>query len=268
MFKVNYVGFETEEENYTRVHRPQGSGDYLLAYFLTPMHISKENDIAVAMPGGTIIFEPGKEQDFSALREFKVSYVHFSVRPEEMESFRLPMMEVFYPEEEGLVNQYIKEINQEFNTRDFLFEYEMDSVLRNLFVRLSRTIHKRLIEEQNNTSLYNLFCQARFMMLSNCEKEWASTNMPEMVSLKRSQFYKYYTEFFGISPMADLNRARIEKAKMMLTNQDVNVTEVAAAVGYSSIHHFSRTFKDHTGVSPLQYVRNVTGTRKKPEYLL
>ncbi|MBR5739319.1 MAG: helix-turn-helix transcriptional regulator [Lachnospiraceae bacterium] len=268
MIKVNYVGYETVEENYTRIHRPQGSGDYLLVYFLTPMHISRENDIAVAMPGSVMLFEPGREQDFSAIREFKISYVHFTVRKDEMDSFRLPIMEVFYPEEEGLVNQYIDQINKEFNTRDFLFEYEMDSLLRNLFVRLSRSIHARKIEEENNTSLYNLFCQARYMMLSNCEKEWASTNMPEMVSLKRSQFYKYYTEFFGISPMADLNRARIEKAKSMLTNEDVNVTDVAAAVGYSSIHHFSRTFKDHTGFSPLQYVRNVTGGRKKGEYLL
>jgi AraC-like DNA-binding protein len=268
MMKVNYVGYETEGEHYARIHRPQGSGDYLLAYFLTPMHITRDNDIAVAMPGGVMLFEPGKEQDFSALREFKVSYVHFSARKEEVDSFRLPLMEVFYPEEEGLVNQYIKEINTEFNTRDFLFEYEMDSLLRNLFVRLSREIHKRMVEETNNTTMYSLFCQARYMMLSNCEKEWASTNMPEMVSLKRSQFYKYYTDFFGISPMADLNRARIEKAKMLLTNEDVNVTEVASAVGYASIHHFSRTFKAHTGLSPLQYVKTITGGRKKGEYLL
>ena len=102
MIKVNYVGYETSDENYTRIHRPQGSGDYLLAYFLTPMHISRENDIAVAMPGGVMIFEPGREQDFSAIREFKISYVHFTVRKDEMDSFRLPIMEVFYPEEAGI----------------------------------------------------------------------------------------------------------------------------------------------------------------------
>ena len=70
MIKVNYVGYETVEENYTRIHRPQGSGDYLLVYFLTPMHISRENDIAVAMPGSVMLFEPGREygeKELSAL---------------------------------------------------------------------------------------------------------------------------------------------------------------------------------------------------------
>ena len=83
--------------------------------------------------------------------------------------------------------------------------------------------------------------------------------MSQMVDLSRSQFYKYYIDFFGISPMADLQQARIEKAKNLLTNRELQVTEVAERCGYASIHHFSRTFKEHTGLSPLQYVKQVTG---------
>jgi AraC-like DNA-binding protein len=36
----------------------------------------------------------------------------------------------------------------------------------------------------------------------------------------------------------------------------MNVTEVAAALGFSSIHYFSRLFKKKTGLSPLQYVKS------------
>ena len=94
-------------------------------------------------------------------------------------------------------------------------------------------------------------------MLANCEREWASTNMCEMVSLSRSQFYKYYSDFFGVSPMADLQKARIEKAKILLSDHALSVTEVARRCGYRSIQHFSRTFREHCGISPLNYQKGL-----------
>ena len=81
--------------------------------------------------------------------------------------------------------------------------------------------------------------------------------MCEMVSLSRSQFYKYYVDYFGISPIQDLNNARIEKARNLLTNRNFQVTDVARLCGYASIHHFSRTFKEHTGLSPLAYLKSI-----------
>ena len=256
--KVNYVGLEATGEKYTRVYRPEGSGDYLFVMFHEEMHVLLENEIAEAAPGAMILYRPGVTQDYSALRDFSISFVHFSASREDFLGVEFPIGEVFYPENPEIVRQYFEQLNKEYYTRDVMFEAEMDSLLRNLFVLLSREFHAKKETDEEKASLYRLFCQARFTMLSNCEKEWASTNMPEMVSKSRSQFYKYYNEFFGISPMADLNRARIEKAKVLLTNKDVSVTEVSSLVGYASIHHFSRTFKEHTGMSPLQYVKWVT----------
>ena len=128
-----------------------------------------------------------------------------------------------------------------------------------MFVLMSRNADLREKESIGDPALYKLFKEARYTMLTNCEREWASTNMPGMVSLSRSQFYKYYHDFFGLSPMQDVNLARIEKAKVLLTNENYKVTEVAQMVGYSSIHHFSRTFREHVGMSPLAYVKAVTG---------
>ena len=261
MLKVRYVGYEVVGENYARIFRPNGSGDYVLVYFHETMHVLLENEIAVAEPDTMILYKPGVEQDFSALRDFSATYVHFTADPEEVARLGVPEMKVLCPENADIVRQFLEQLNREYYTRDIGFEDQMDSLLRNLFVYLSRELHENSPELADRASLYRLFCEARFTMLSNCEKEWASTNMPEMVSKSRSQFYKYYNEFFGISPMADLNRARIVKAKILLTNKDVSVTEVASLVGYASIHHFSRTFKEHTGLSPLQYVKRITNRR-------
>jgi AraC-like DNA-binding protein len=47
-----------------------------------------------------------------------------------------------------------------------------------------------------------------------------------------------------------LIRLRIEKAKELLTYNDINVSEVAYNLGYASAAHFSRQFKKMVGISP------------------
>ena len=258
MFTVNYAGYNIEGENYTRVFRPGGSGDYTLVFFLTNMHVCLEDEIQEAWPGSVIIFRPEDTQDYSAVREARSSFVHFSVPEEEISKYGLRFFNVFTPKDPNFVNDMINRIQEEYFTLNSFSEDVLDGLMKELLVTLARDRIEDEMNEEAGRPLYNLFCQARYTILSNCDKEWASTNMCQMVSLSRSQFYKYYDEFFGVSPMADLAAARIEKAKFLLTNRQLQVTEVAAMCGYASIHHFSRTFKEHCGMSPLAYVKEMS----------
>lgn len=58
-----------------------------------------------------------------------------------------------------------------------------------------------------------------------------------------------------------LIRLRIEKAKELLTYKDNNVSEIAYALGYASVAHFSRQFKDKVGVSPSIYQNKPSGRK-------
>ena len=258
MIHVNYSGYDVSDENYFRVLRPFGSGDYLFVFFLTETDVIFPDGIESAEMGSFAIFRPGDVQDFSARREYHVSFVHFSCGEAEFNRFGLPTNRLFRLDDPTPIDKYLSRINVEYYTRADFAEDALDLTMRRLFIHIAREFKRTSFETEKERRLYRLFCQARFTMLSNCEKEWASTNMSQMVDLSRSQFYKYYIDFFGISPMADLQQARIEKAKNLLTNRELQVTEVAERCGYASIHHFSRTFKEHTGLSPLQYVKKVT----------
>ena len=55
---------------------------------------------------------------------------------------------------------------------------------------------------------------------------------------------------------------KIEKAKQMLRQTDMNCTQIAERLGFSSIHYFSRLFKRLTGLSPQQYARTAPHGRK------
>ena len=66
--------------------------------------------------------------------------------------------------------------------------------------------------------------------------------------------YRYVTRCaaadFGMTPLQLVHAVRIEKAKERIISSDRGLKEIAAEVGFKSIHHFSRTFKKETGMSP------------------
>ena len=88
MFRVNYSGYDVSDQNYFRVLRPFGSGDYLFAFFLTETDVIFPDGIETAEMGSVAIFAPGDVQDFSARREFHISFVHFSCDEAEFKRFK------------------------------------------------------------------------------------------------------------------------------------------------------------------------------------
>ena len=60
---------------------------------------------------------------------------------------------------------------------------------------------------------------------------------------------------YGVSPSEYLTGIRIEQAKrMLLETPNALIRDVALKVGFKSQHHFSRTFKNHEGVWPSDFV--------------
>jgi len=50
-----------------------------------------------------------------------------------------------------------------------------------------------------------------------------------------------------------LSRVRIERAKLLLHNKNLRVSEIAYEVGFQSLTHFNRTFRKLVGSSPTEY---------------
>ena len=46
---------------------------------------------------------------------------------------------------------------------------------------------------------------------------------------------------------------RIEKAKALLENTDLSISEISDMTGMQSQHYFSRIFKKYTNISPSEY---------------
>lgn len=66
-----------------------------------------------------------------------------------------------------------------------------------------------------------------------------------------------FKESLNEGVMLHFTKMKIESAKSMIREGDYNITQIAAYLGFDSIHVFSRRFKQITGMSPTEYGKSV-----------
>lgn len=71
--------------------------------------------------------------------------------------------------------------------------------------------------------------------------------------MSKYHFSRSFKKATGTTYRDYLNGCRINKAKELLKNSNLPITEVAFAVGYADITHFERIFKRITGFAPSHY---------------
>jgi AraC-like DNA-binding protein len=73
-------------------------------------------------------------------------------------------------------------------------------------------------------------------------------------------FCRKFKQTTGLTFVEYLNRVRIEKAKILLHNKNLHITDIAYEVGFQSLTHFNRIFRKLVGHSPTQYRSTVIET--------
>lgn len=73
------------------------------------------------------------------------------------------------------------------------------------------------------------------------------------VGVSRSQLHRKMKELTGIGAGEFVRNIRLEQAARMLKETEMNVSQVAYAVGFSNLGHFSKIFRTHFGIYPSEY---------------
>lgn len=73
------------------------------------------------------------------------------------------------------------------------------------------------------------------------------------VGLSRAHLNRKMKELFGLTPSEFIRNIRLRKACELLKQPDVDISQIAYSVGFSSQPHFSTAFKRFTGISPSEY---------------
>ena len=66
-------------------------------------------------------------------------------------------------------------------------------------------------------------------------------------------FHKY----MQLSPGEYIRRTKLEESKKLIREGKMNFTQIAQQLQYSTVHHFSRQFKEKFGITPTEYARAI-----------
>ncbi len=61
----------------------------------------------------------------------------------------------------------------------------------------------------------------------------------------------------GETVISFVNRLKIKEAKRLMRSGNYNLTEISEIVGFSTVHYFSRIFKQYENQSPTSYIKTV-----------
>lgn len=75
----------------------------------------------------------------------------------------------------------------------------------------------------------------------------------QALNVSEFHFCRTFKQATGLTFMDYLSRVRIEKAKGLLSDKRLRVSEIAYEVGFQTITHFNRMFRKLVGFSPTEY---------------
>jgi transcriptional regulator GlxA family with amidase domain len=92
--------------------------------------------------------------------------------------------------------------------------------------------------------------RARDRMDAASDEQWPIHRLARVSGVSEAHFARSFKDAFGVPPHRYLLTRRIERAKALLRDTDLPITEIAFQTGWDSLGTFGRTFRDVTGESP------------------
>ena len=99
--------------------------------------------------------------------------------------------------------------------------------------------------------------QAQQYISSHIREKLSVPLVARQVDVSPSYLTALFHKNLQISPGEYIRRIKLQESKQMIRENNLNFTEIAAALQYSTVHHFSRQFKEKFGITPTEYARSV-----------
>ena len=95
--------------------------------------------------------------------------------------------------------------------------------------------------------------KARKFIEQHSDEELSLTKVAKAVNISPNYLSEKFKKVTGVNFVYYIARTRIEKARALLEDVDLRISEIAFAVGFQSLSQFNRVFKTLSGKSPTEF---------------
>lgn len=147
-------------------------------------------------------------------------------------------------------NQLRKEY---FNSRVLTPKQHESAVkLLTIFAQHLSMVSNQVVVHQKNAEP-PVITRAKEYIQAHEADELSLGEVAKAVNTSSFYFCKLFKKVTGLNFTHYVSRVRVEKAKNLLLNPNLRVSEIAFEVGFQSLTHFNRVFKKIIGQSPTEY---------------
>lgn len=119
------------------------------------------------------------------------------------------------------------------------------------------SIHSHFLElkDLHNMRSRGIVQSMDYIRFNYGNPELSFEDLCQETGISRSHLSTLFKQETGLSYKEFLNEVRISHAINLIETTEMKVQEVSDSVGFSNVEHFSRTFKDRTGISPSSFTK-------------
>ena len=142
-------------------------------------------------------------------------------------------------------------------------EYSSDmilSLLQVLLILLAReeASQDEKLQSSNSINSENEIVRRAMQYISTHVRDKLSVPIVgKNVDVSPSYLTSLFHKHLQISPGEYIRRIKLQESKQMIREGSMNFTEISEALQYSTVHHFSRQFKEKFGITPTEYAKSV-----------
>lgn len=162
-------------------------------------------------------------------------------------------------EEQNFITELLLALGRELGTKNSGFRLLAKSLVAELFIYAKRMENKTNPSASSRTDdpRHRQIEQIACYIAENCCSPLSLNSIAEQFYMNKCYLSRIFKEITGFTVNGYLHARRIQKARSLLIQNSMNISEVSEAAGYENLTYFERVFKKHTGMSPLEYRRQI-----------
>ena len=160
--------------------------------------------------------------------------------------------------------QMVSLLRQMLREHEQVDEFSNDMIIAQLNMLLLELLREAAapsgVKLQTSNAIHSeneIIRKAQQYISSHIREKLSVPLVARQVDVSPSYLTALFHKNLQISPGEYIRRIKLQESKQMIRENDLNFTEIAAALQYSTVHHFSRQFKDKFGITPTEYAKSV-----------
>lgn len=247
---VNCAGRLVTEFPFT-TDNPHGRNDYYLLYVVRgEMELSASKKSTRARSGSVFLIPPRTHYTYtySGGEPLEYLWAHFTGSYAEgllrdCGVYPLPFFGV--AADSGSVSEGFRRMFEEFERHPQLVDRRTAVFLQEIILDVAEGVSRTGARLPIEVSLRYIH--------SSYDSPLSVPELAAMENLSNSRYIALFKECMGMPPSAYIIRLRMNAARELLRTTDMSVKRIGILVGYSDAHFFSKLFKKHVGLSPVEF---------------